>query len=273
MQPWRLIFYADEIVPGNQMKKDNQRKAWAIYISIAEFGMDVLCNEEAWFVTSVIRSDTVGKVEGGMSHVFQVCMKPLFDDTKHHMANAGITVELDGVTILIFITLGVVIADLAALFPLWCYKAGGTRVCMFCKNCVDHKSELAATDVTHQLVYDTEVDERKYVAATDASVMATVRELARIHGTMTKTRFGQVEQSRGFNHSLYNILLCEQLVPFLHPISQTMVDWMHVFVVSGVFQCDVGCLLFFSGGPRYFLQYTAWFDAGLASAETVGQAQ
>lgn len=258
LQPWRLIFYADEIVPGNQMKRDNKRKAWGIYVSIAEFGMEILCNEQAWFVMSILRSETVGKVSGGVSHVFKVCMQPLFDGGAHHMANAGITVDLDGEVVLLFITLGVIIADLAALFPLWCCKAGGTRVCMFCKNCVDHKSELVASDVTGTLVYDTELDIRKYVPNTDAAVIATVRELARLQGTMTKTRFGQFEQSRGFNHSLYNILLCEQLVPLLHPISQTMVDWMHIFVVSGLFQIDMGCLVTFLVAQR--ISWDTWHE-------------
>ena len=33
-RPWRLIFYADEVVPGNAVSYDNKRKIWVIYSAL-----------------------------------------------------------------------------------------------------------------------------------------------------------------------------------------------------------------------------------------------
>lgn len=52
VRPWRLIVYGDEIVPGNVLAHDQQRKSWCIYWSIAEFGHAVLCDELAWFLAT-----------------------------------------------------------------------------------------------------------------------------------------------------------------------------------------------------------------------------
>ena len=44
--PWSLILYADEITPGNQLGYKNQRKFWAIYSSVLEWGPQVLSDED-----------------------------------------------------------------------------------------------------------------------------------------------------------------------------------------------------------------------------------
>ena len=40
--PWHLIVYADEVIPGNQLKADNLRKLWVIYFSWKELGATTL---------------------------------------------------------------------------------------------------------------------------------------------------------------------------------------------------------------------------------------
>ena len=61
-----LVLYADEVTPGNPLAPDNQRKYWAIYVSIVEFGSDVLSNPLVWLPIAVIRSAVVKKVKGGL---------------------------------------------------------------------------------------------------------------------------------------------------------------------------------------------------------------
>ena len=43
--PWRLLLYCDEIVPGNQLAYKSERKFWAWYWSILEFGSAALADE------------------------------------------------------------------------------------------------------------------------------------------------------------------------------------------------------------------------------------
>ena len=45
-KPWRIIWYTDEITPGNPMGYKNLRKVWAVYWSILEFGPQVLSDED-----------------------------------------------------------------------------------------------------------------------------------------------------------------------------------------------------------------------------------
>ena len=44
--PWNLIVYADEILPGNQLAYKHARKSWGIYWSLLEFGSAALSDED-----------------------------------------------------------------------------------------------------------------------------------------------------------------------------------------------------------------------------------
>ena len=44
--PWRLVMYADEILPGNQLAYKNARKMWAIYWTILNLGSAALSDED-----------------------------------------------------------------------------------------------------------------------------------------------------------------------------------------------------------------------------------
>ena len=50
--PWHIIMYTDEITPGNQLGNRNQRKIWAIYWSVLEFGPAVLSDEDTVYTES-----------------------------------------------------------------------------------------------------------------------------------------------------------------------------------------------------------------------------
>ena len=45
-QPWKLILYADEIQPGNQLSYNNKRKLWGLYWSCLDWGSAALADEE-----------------------------------------------------------------------------------------------------------------------------------------------------------------------------------------------------------------------------------
>ena len=46
---WHLLLYGDEVVPGSFLRPETNRKFMGYYISFAEFGVDLLCQDEAWF--------------------------------------------------------------------------------------------------------------------------------------------------------------------------------------------------------------------------------
>ena len=49
--PWGLILYCDEIIPGNVLGRA-ERKVWTIYATFLQFG-DHLSHEDAWLTISV----------------------------------------------------------------------------------------------------------------------------------------------------------------------------------------------------------------------------
>lgn len=68
-RPWGIIYYNDEVVPGNVLSADPSRKVQCVYLSFREFGPIALSREEAWFAVLACRSSVVSEVNAGMSQV------------------------------------------------------------------------------------------------------------------------------------------------------------------------------------------------------------
>ena len=60
-----IIFYGDEVTPGQALAKVNRRKVLGLYWSIAEFGFPLLSNDKLWFTAGTIQTETVNKILGG----------------------------------------------------------------------------------------------------------------------------------------------------------------------------------------------------------------
>ena len=65
--PWQLVMYSDEIIPGNRLGHQNERKSWNVYWSLLELGIEYLCDENAWFLELCVRSSNVNLCQAGMS--------------------------------------------------------------------------------------------------------------------------------------------------------------------------------------------------------------
>ena len=46
LEPWNLMLYADEILPGNQLAYKNARKMWGMYWTIVNWGSATLSDED-----------------------------------------------------------------------------------------------------------------------------------------------------------------------------------------------------------------------------------
>ena len=73
-----IIFFGDEITPGQALAKVNKRKTLGLYWSIAEFGFPLLNNDKLWFTVAAVESATVKKISGGTSCLYKVCFKMFF---------------------------------------------------------------------------------------------------------------------------------------------------------------------------------------------------
>ena len=57
-QRLKIIEYTDEVVPGRELIKNNDKQFWILYWSFLDFGPAALSNEDAWFTAAVgVHSD------------------------------------------------------------------------------------------------------------------------------------------------------------------------------------------------------------------------
>lgn len=240
---WSIVIYSDEVLPGNALKHDNRRKLQAIYWSLMQLGPTWLAAEASWFVLATVRSNLVTQLPGGMSNLLRMLISTFFEETSD-VYNGGITLHTPAGTHMFFATMGVMVSDESALKQSFQMKgASGTMLCMACQNIVSHTANLHQRDVTGFLVASTETDTRRFVLHTDSSIRNTVKSLRDKQATMSKSAFAKLEQAMGFNLCPEGLLLCPKLEPMIAPISMLMYDWMHTFVVNGIFQNEMGQLL------------------------------
>ena len=146
--PWSVVFYCDEVTPGNPLKALNTRKLWVIYWSFLQLG-EALCDEEVWFLLSVVKTSTVREVAGGWSHIFNRCTKTFYED---YDCRQGLVFKYEsGESLCLICVLLILVADEAGLKAVWsCTGASGLKPCMICLNLlqgsavVDGASQLRA---------------------------------------------------------------------------------------------------------------------------------
>ena len=66
---WDLIVYCDELVLGNALRHQNNRKLQVFYFSWKQLGATALSKEKCWFPLAVIRSTVVASL-GGVTNVW-----------------------------------------------------------------------------------------------------------------------------------------------------------------------------------------------------------
>ena len=72
---WNLIVYYDEVVLGNVLRRQNNRKLCVFYFSYLEFGQALLSKEDLWIPLAVIRSNKVTEL-GGVTVVWPQVLDP-----------------------------------------------------------------------------------------------------------------------------------------------------------------------------------------------------
>ena len=142
-RPWSILFYSDEVTPGNVLKAQNHKKVQVIYWSFNEFGADALGKDGYWFTATVVRSSRVQDMEGGMSQLTSLILLTMFGSV-HNLKTSGIRLVVNGREFRMFATLGQVPSDEDALHQMWrCKGASGTKMCVMCKSVVNKNWKAA----------------------------------------------------------------------------------------------------------------------------------
>ena len=140
----RLIFYSDEVSPGNVLSPMNRRKANLCYISFVE--MEVLHLEHLWVLLSLQTSERIAAVKGGLPAVVTRLLLTL-----QYECQDGIAISFNGDNRLIWIKRVVLLADHEGLRAFSGAKgAAGLKPCPKCTNVLSgSKSADGHVNVSH----------------------------------------------------------------------------------------------------------------------------
>lgn len=236
-QAWSMTLYTDEISPGNQLKAANTRKVHGFYITFDELGPEARTRESFWWCLCIARSSVVSKLKGGLSAL------------THALATSSIVKSLEtgcmltmasGERCMFFARLKTLLGDESALKFVFDVKgASGTLPCPLCSNIISKVSAAEDYDATGTLRSISCTSPNEFVLRTDAEIFQAHDLLRRRQGVLSKKDYTRLEQSLGLNFNPDGIL-AHRSVPLVQSL---MYDWMHVFLVTGLYQIEMGLLL------------------------------
>ncbi|CAE7273141.1 unnamed protein product [Symbiodinium sp. CCMP2592] len=234
---WTMTLYSDEISPGNQLKVSNSRKIHGFYVTFDQFGAEARSRESFWFCLSLARSSVVNQLLGGLSGLTH----ELISSGPVKALSTGCMLTMpDGQRCMFFAKLGTMLGDESALKFVFDVKgASGTLPCPLCSNIISRISAADDYDATGTLRSISCTDPNDFVLRTDAEIFRAHELLERRQATLSKKDYTRLEQSLGLNCNPDGVLHYRSM-----PLVQSlMFDWMHVFLVTGLWQTEMGLLL------------------------------
>ena len=240
---WKLLFYCDEAVPGNPLSPDQGRKSWCFYYSWAELGQRELCSEWSWLTFGVLRSSEVEHVSGGMAAVFTACMN-VFLGGSPNMRDHGFVVCLPTRQHLVIVCdFAAFVGDERAIKLCWDFKgSGGSHVCHECKNVLQLRKKGERIRVDGERVCDiTTIDMGAFERADNEWWFRCLRKLRHVNEQGTAADLARTTQTLGINWNPKHVMIDPNLRSLVLP-SSICWDWVHVWVVQGLWQME--CALF-----------------------------
>ena len=90
--PANLVIYADEATPGNVLRLDNRRKVLAVYVTLREFGPDLVKHADMWLPLAILRSSQIKDILGGTSFCMRTLLRRIFITDK--VTSEGVLLDL-----------------------------------------------------------------------------------------------------------------------------------------------------------------------------------
>ena len=236
-EPWHLVAYADEVVPGNVLRLDNKRKVLAIYVTVRELGPLYLCHQDVWFPVALIRSSIMKEVCGGTSAVMKVLFQRWFEETK---IQDGFCVSLgEDCTIRMCLKLGNFLADGEAHRSTWNVKgAAGKLPCILCKNVL---SERVVSDY---LIHISCADVNLFDRASNSDIFEKADKLHNSAPPVSnQTQFKALQLAYGVTYNPLGVLWRLSLRRFIRPASTMTYDAMHCLLSNGIVGHETSALL------------------------------
>ena len=254
---WQLAIYSDEILPGNALKPNNERKLLAIYWSCLEF--DEACSDEdMWFHCMAVRTSEVKLFKSGVG---QLLKKVLEKFAEHPFAmDKGVHLRVkDLAPVMFFARPRLLVGDEVALKNSLSFKgAAGSIPCFLCRNICQHGSDLATFDTSGFLVPHTDLNQKHWRLHTQESILEVIGLLKRQKPALGKGAFEKLEQSLGISYQSEGALFCDNFHSRFPggPAACMQYDWMHTYLVGGIMNHEVGYLM--EALASFPLSYLVW---------------
>ena len=181
-EPWSILLYTDEIVPGNVLSHENKRKVTVVYMSILQFGAIRLSQECSWLTLACVRSSVLGTVKAGLSQLTKVVVKDLFQNTLVDLPTGGLLLKgPNGNRQRLWLKLGGFVQDGLAHKQMFSIKGdNGTRCCVLCKNIISKNSGILDEEGTELLKTEL-VTESACDFTTDEDLWPSLSRLKKFH--------------------------------------------------------------------------------------------
>jgi len=235
-QPYGLTLYCDEIVPGNVLAPDNARKMSCWYITVTDFGPQVVRHESTWLPLAVLRSGKAKKLAGNVSCCLAVLVRRLM--VFEELSTKGICLDIGaegGGHAQLFFRLSNVVADADGHRALWAVSgSAGKLPCPLCLNLVN--DEVPGT------VHMRCPDFARFQLARDIDWWNKAdRLMAASAGT--KKHLNDLQTAMGLRWAPTGVLWDLALRPFVSPTGVFTYDGMHILLSNGLCQTEVDLIL------------------------------
>lgn len=200
-QPFELVFYCDETVPGNVLRPMNDRKCMAVYFVFRNIGPWVR-SAAFWIPWAVIRTNILKRVLGGWATAARELLRRCFLGGMDPMTQ-GVLLNLDfedgRKPVFLHFRLCNILGDLMGLASLWSWKGpNATMPCFLCANVVRDEA-VAEADRRGWLVALPESDYTKFVMCSSTDLFVKADALAVLDERLTRGDFQEAQKACGLN--------------------------------------------------------------------------
>lgn len=246
-EPWSLIMYMDEAVPGALLRPDNLRKTMNYYVSIREFGPSILKHEAAWFPIAALRTSLIRHTRGNNSGALRILLRDILLDQKG-VAHDGVVLNVGAANpIILFLKLGNLLYDGEACRSCLSVKgANGLLPCLCCKNVTNMpkvlEDNMVHFDASDLLVDISCPDPTRFIHRNDEELFMEADLLTALKTRLSNDDFKEQEKLRGLAYSPDGLLWDQDLREHVRVISVHTIDATHAFLCDGIGHREVALL-------------------------------
>ena len=240
-RPLHLVFYGDEVVPGNVLRLDNGRKVFVCFVTVKEFGPIVLSSIDGWLPLFVVRANVAKQISGGLSACMRELLSSIFIKEK---VGRGIALPLelgDQSQVLVHFAVSNLVLDGDALRQVFSSKgAAGKLPCLGCLNVLrDDENELPSD----AFVTISDCDASRLELSTSRDIWAKADMLHSFRPPrMLVAAFEKLQIAVGLTYEPESILYDHALRPHLPVMDILTYDTMHILLCNGMADDEFRCL-------------------------------